>query len=964
MKITKTIIGLLFLLAMSTHAHATLIPGRIVVKFKAHSPMAEEWLRRNRSGECAALTSLIGAHTSRGFISDATLTAVSKREREIGSTFRRRNSSRESITDNLSRICVLECAETVDCELLARKLSSNPDVEYAEPMHRQTITTDPNDPELSRQYNIRNVQAIAAWDELPAGSEPVLLAIIDTGVDYDHEDLAANIYTNPGESGTDTQGRDKRSNGVDDDANGFVDDWRGWDFVGGTSGTEQDNDPRPGNAHGTHVAGIAAAVVNNALGIAGIARNTRILPVKVSSDGISISVDNGYEAILYAATMGASVINCSWGSPSPNNSEAETIASVFALGSLVVAGAGNDGNNGPFYPGAYPGVVSVGATIGDDRLAAYSNFHRTVDVCAPGSSIYSTLPGNSYGNESGTSMASPCAAGVAAMIRQKFPAFSPLQAAEQLKVTSDNIDSANPELVGFIGHGRVNAYRALTDTNARSLQLSRYEILDENGDGIYAIGEKMEVRLRVKNILAPVQNLIVVPQTPPDITINFSPLQMAAGDFRTLEEKDLSTPLVFTIPANTPDNYPMTIRLKFIDSKGVITSDNFTVTVNPTFRTMSANNITVTFNSVGNIAYNDFPSNSQGAGFLYKGRGSLMFEGALMVGTSAARISNSARAALDGNRQDNSFVRLQSFTIKMPGIVSLQDGATEFTDLNLASDAGVRVAQKAYQFSGDSTDDVVFLTYDITNISQEDFTSLHAGLYFDWDIGPSGQNNVARLDEQLGFGYAYCVNPDTLPAVAAMLLSPHKLNYFAMDNDGKGGANPGVYNGFSRNSKWQTLASGLGRRSSNVTDISMVIGAGPIALPIGQTVRVGFALGAADRKELLAGIMKKAKEKAAEHDIAKGFTFVPISDSVLCTVYPNLLGNGVCTVEYTIPEQSPTKIDVVNMLGMVVRDVQNKSDIAGSFRRQFEVDDLAPGMYFVRFQSAGRSIHLPLLIFR
>ncbi|MFN8361571.1 MAG: S8 family peptidase [Candidatus Kapaibacterium sp.] len=963
MNITRILTGFLLLIAMSISAHATLIPGRIVVKFKAHSPMAEEWLRRNRSGECAAFMSLIGAHTSRGFISDATLTAVSKRERELGSTFRRRSSSRESITDNLSRICVLECAETVDCALLARKISSNPDVEYAEPMHRQTITTDPNDPELSRQYNLQKVQAIAAWGELPAGSEPILMAIVDTGVDYNHEDLAANMYIDPGESGTDSQGRDKRTNGVDDDANGFVDDWHGWDFVG-NSGSQQDNDPHPGNVHGTHVAGIAAAVVNNGVGISGVARNVRILPVKVSSDGASISVDNGYEAILYAAAMKAQVINCSWGSPSPGTSESETIASAIALGALIVAGAGNDGTNGPYYPGAYPGVISVGATISDDRLAAYSNYHRSVDVCAPGSSIYSTLPGNTYGNESGTSMASPCAAGVAALIRERFPEYTPLQAAEQLKATADNIDTVNPGYGGLIGYGRVNAYRAVTDRSTRSLQLSRYQIKDENGDGIYDIGEKIEVRLTIKNVLSPVRTLTVVPQSPADVQVSFSPVQILAGDFLTLEEKVLTVPLMFTIPAGTPDNYAMTIGLKFMDSTGYVCSDNFTFTANPTFRTMSANAITVTFNSVGNIGYNDFPSNSQGVGFLYKGIGSLLFEGALMVGTSPARISNSARSAFSGNQQDKSFERVQSFTIKMPGIVSVQDGTTEFTDLVQAADAGVRVAQKAYQFTGDSTDNIVFLTYDITNISGEDFTTLHAGLYFDWDISPSGQNNVARLNEQMGFGYAYCIKPDTLPAVAAMLLTPQTLNFFAIDNDGTGGPNPGIYNGFTRNVKWQALSSGLGRRSSNVTDISMVIGAGPINLPAGQTARVGFAIGAADSKEMLPGVMKKAQEKAAEHHIAEGFVFVPPADSIQCTLYPNILGQGISTVEYTLPEQSYTTIDLVNVLGMIEQTVYAKTDIAGSYRRTFSVDNLVQGMYYVRFKSAGRAVHLPLLIMR
>ncbi|MBI3260274.1 MAG: S8 family serine peptidase [Ignavibacteriae bacterium] len=964
MKLTRLFFSLCFAITcIISTGIASVKPGIIVVKFKYNSQIAEKWLAQKRTGELPEFRTILGSHTSRGYINNATLQAVAKRENELNNSF---SKPTQSLSENLSLICVFDCSQAIDVELLSRKISSNPNVEYAEPMPEHSIVFEPNDPQFlsNTQYNVQVIKATEAWDIFPSDTKPILLAIIDTGVDYNHEDLAPNIYINPGESGQDSQGRDKQTNNIDDDGNGFIDDWHGWDFLSSTSPNGQDNDPYPGHRHGTHCAGIAGAVINNGIGIAGTARYVRILPVKVARDNSnSGSIDNGYDGILYAASVGAKVISCSWGSQTSAESEREVITTAISLGALIVSASGNDGKKVAFFPAAYPGVISVTATKKNDTIAYFSNYDRSVDISAPGYLINSTVPNNVYESESGTSMAAPCVAGVAAMVRQKFPNYTPEQIKEQIKATADNIDSLNPTLEGYIGSGRINAYRAITDNNTRAVILSKYQIKDANSNGLLELDEQVEVHLTLKNILAPIRNLRVDPVFPDNLGVVFSPLTIDAGNFSTLEEREITIPLIFTVPSNAPENFNMAIQLQFEDSLGIISNVVFMLTVNPTYRTMAANNISVTFNSIGNIGFNDYPRNNQGDGFIYKKKSNLLFEGSLIIGTSDLRISNVARG-INTMVQDKSFVLTKPFSVTMPGIVSLEDGQGELTDHGDSSEAGVGVKQNAYQFSGKENEDFVIVTYDITNTSTRDFTTLHAGLYFDWDIGISGQNNIVRLDDQDGFGYAYRIKTDTLPSVAVALLSPQQLNFFAADNDGIYFGSS-ISGGFNNTLKWGMLSNGIGRKASNPTDVSMVIGAGPMILPQGETLRVGFAIGASDFTDSLRGIISQARMKAKEKDISSGFMFEPLpKNTELIMVKPNITNDGNFNVEYTLSDNVYVRIDIINTLGAVIKSLKEEYADAGHHTDQLSINEVAQGAYFVRFRSGSKTMVLPLFVIK
>jgi subtilisin family serine protease len=276
---------------------------------------------------------------------------------------------------------------------------ADPDVEYAEPnYYRYARATMPDDAEFGELWGLHNtgqqvngtsgtadadIDAPEAWD-ITAGSSEVIIAVIDSGVDYNHPDLYDNIWINPDEIG---------ANGTDEDGNGYVDDTTGWDFV------DNDNDPMDPGEHGTHVAGTIAAKGNNAMGISGVCWTARIMPLRFLNGFGSGSTSDEISAIEYAIEKGAHIINASYGSSYSSQAEYDAISAANDAGILFVAAAGNDGtDNDSFlehYPSSYTldNIIAVAATNQDDTLASFSNYGATsVDVAAPGMNIYSCRP--------------------------------------------------------------------------------------------------------------------------------------------------------------------------------------------------------------------------------------------------------------------------------------------------------------------------------------------------------------------------------------------------------------------------------------------------------------------------------------------------------------------------------------------------------------------------------------------
>jgi subtilisin family serine protease len=330
-------------------------------------------------------------------------------------------------------------------------------VEFAEPNYlveaSDAITpTTPNDPFWSAQWGPPDIQAPLAWS-VTTGTASVVIAVIDTGIDLTHPDLAPNIWTNPGETGLDAIGNDKRINGIDDDADGYVDDWQGWNFVAGS------NNPQDDYGHGTHVSGIAAAVGNNSLGIAGMAWGVRIMALKILDSSGSGSDSDLATAMIYATDHGARVINLSLGDTIPDPVMEDAVNYAYAHGVTVVAAAGNDYQLGVRYPAAYPNAIAVASVDSNNNHSSFSNWGPQIDIAAPGSNIYSTCWGGGYCYKTGTSMATPHVAGTAALLAS-LPQFNtPDQIRAALQDTA--LDLGTPGWDDHYGYGLVEAYYAL-----------------------------------------------------------------------------------------------------------------------------------------------------------------------------------------------------------------------------------------------------------------------------------------------------------------------------------------------------------------------------------------------------------------------------------------------------------------------------------------------------------------------
>ena len=374
----------------------------------------------------------------------------------------------------------------------------------------------PNDPMINQQYAHAAVRSYEAWDYIQ-GTHDVLVAITDSGVKWNHPDLRANIWINPAESPGMTidwnSGTISGGNGVDAGEGGNkIDDLVGWDFY------NNDNNPfqnYSANDHGTHVAGCAAAVGNNAIGVSGTAPNVSILSCKgASNTSPSTGISYAYDQVKYAAEVGAHIINASWGSTGTATYPNSIVNYATALGSLVVAAAGNDNtehnNSYQDYPSDCTNAMSVAATAMGDTKASFSDYGVPIDICAPGQGILSTIVANdSYAAYDGTSMASPVAAGVAALVKSMHPAMTPAQLMQRLMLTADNIDAINPGYEGKLGAGRINAYAATMYDKIPNLKIEDYTLqeVSGDGDGVANPGEVSSLKIMLTNYLDPVSGL-------------------------------------------------------------------------------------------------------------------------------------------------------------------------------------------------------------------------------------------------------------------------------------------------------------------------------------------------------------------------------------------------------------------------------------------------------------------------
>ena len=824
-------------------------------------------------------------------------------------------------------------------------------VVYVEPLYIRPPQYQPNDPLADStissltagQYYLKQIKAYRAWD-VNRGDSSIVIGITDGGVRLTHLDLAAQIKHNYADP----------IDGIDNDGDGYVDNFTGWDLA------NNDNDPGydPAIVHGTLVAGVAAAAVNNGRGIAGVGNRSRFMPLNIYPN-TPTGTYAGFEAIVYAVDHGCQVVVMAWGTSGGYSQLEQDVCTYAAVNrdAVLVAAAGNTNADLRFYPASYDHVLSVSGVDNLDQKSPSATFSYRVDMVAPGINILTTYgerfasgpADDDYTAVGGTSFAAPMVAGAAALLRRQFPTYNAAQIAARLRRTTDNIDGvpANAAWVGRLGTGRLNMVQALTRANVQEARVISSTFAPARP--AYALGDTLRLTTEVQNLLQPVAGLTVtLTSLSPYLTVR--PGSFAVGSLATLgRATNAAAPFRLAVAASgVPLNTTATLRYRLTASGGMQVDQYVEVLLNPDYVVVDVNDLALTLTSRGNLAYDNL-AGTLGAGLTYRGSANLLSEGGLMLATTPTRVSDRIRSS--GGQSRRSFFSLAQATQQRPGPRADQEARVAFQDTipvagSRIRSVGVAVRQRAYAWAAPARRNFVLLEYSLKNLTADTLKPLYAGIFTDWDLPEPGgaARNVAAWDSTRNLGYCYALGTTTTAARYAgiRLLRGGAPAVYSVDSNAPAGAPVRLADGFSLAEKFITLSSGTARAQRtaglpNGADVVQVVGTRLVRLAPGDSTTVTFAVLAAPT---LAQLQASADAAALAY-----VTLLPTRPAALADaglqVFPNP-AKGLLHVE--LPKNfGLTEVQVLDARGgRVLRQEASGSSTA------VPLTGLAPGLYLVR----------------
>ncbi len=696
--------------------------------------------------------------------------------------------------------------------------------DFIEPRYINTPMLVPNDPNPNNldigAFTLIN--AYSAWD-LATGNHSVMCGIVDTGYKFGVADMDGNLVPNPGEIA---------GNGIDDDANGYIDDVFGWDLAG------NDNIVTGAvtNPHGYLVATRFGNVTNNGTLYAGIAFNCGFRVVKAAPNESSIT--HGYEGIVYAADNGMHVINCSWGSPN-YTAFGESIvnyATINKNAAVIVAG-GNTQSDAIYYPAAFRRSISVGACSGTGVVnTTFSSYNYTMDINAPNKGGY-------------TSNAAPVVTGAVALAYRRYhdilglAAFTPYQAAQRVRVTAVNNYALNPPaMADKLGLGRLDMFNAVNNvTVSPSVRVNAESFTTTLGDGDTEIesGETIQLNLDFINWLDIAGNLTIT-ITPdagcaPYITMITGVQNPGAiGTLGTTSQL-----FSFSVSPAAPPDLAVNLKVSYSDPvTGYTDFEYILMEANPNALNVVNNLMDLTVTGKGGFGYRDYPYNSKGIGLQYNGLLTALYEGGFLIGNSSTSIANNIR--LNAGVRDNDFAAVSRIASNPTPVGCDFEANTTFTDGAASFPLGLTIDMNVFNYNAVPDQDYLIVEYLITNTSGLARNGLCAGLFTDWDIYSNPLDPVAFAQNLCGFdatkkmSYAYQSGYSDYYAVA--LLTDDGFTSRAYTNGAVDFTDNGKFNAIS-NTPTAATASVVAP-----SDIMQFTGSGAFNIPSGGTHRLAFAI--------------------------------------------------------------------------------------------------------------------------
>ena len=699
-------------------------------------------------------------------------------------------------------------------------------VKSIEPRREANILYMPSDPGAANPgggqlAHLLRMNAFLAWDSAK-GDTNTVIGILDTGANWDQPDLLGvkKNFADP-------------IDGIDNDRNGLVDDFRGYDLA------DLDNDPRSNtNVHGTNVTCIASATADNGIGIAGLGFKCKYLPIRIFGRAF-----RGYEAIVYAVDMGCDVINLSWGGTGyPSQFEQDVIDyAVKENGRVVIGAAGNTGQEQEFYPASYNGVVSVAFTELNDVKHSAATYTTSIDIVAAGNEVFGINQAGGYAIiGGGSSFAAPMVSALAGLLRSKYSNATPRQIEAMMRGNADLIDTmpANRTFRGKIGSGRMNMAKAVTRANRYFVDVDSL-IFDAPNDAKFKAGQQVGLRLKTTNVLDAVSG-VTVTATAYDTAIQVLQSTWALGALAANASKDqpVGQAFRFAVSPFARKGKKVVIGFEFKQAGVVVSTIYRQFEINRSWLELSNGTVSLTIGASGRFGYID-EVNEIGTGFSHLGRVTLG-EGGLMLASDSLHVPNCVASL---TLKNNDFAAVSEPTLVVDD-ARMKKVETVFRDTTRAQKIGLDIKLEGYVFKADSIARSVVLQYTFSKGDTGLVRKLYSGLLLNWDLDNYNRNKT-EWDSARGYSYTYSDNT----YAAAVPLGPKPGGTDAIDVWPNIAGNTEVTDadGYSRLDKFRSISRGLKKKTAglwnaNGTNVVAIISQESDSISATSKQQVAFGL--------------------------------------------------------------------------------------------------------------------------